>query len=310
MRPTRQIAGFELPKALSRPTTLQQMTQAQILDGTATAKKILEQTAQRVERIKSQTGLTPALATVLVGDDPASATYVKMKAKRCEAVGMQSVKVEMPQSTTSEELLAKINELREDKAINGILLQHPVPPQCDERAAFDAIGPDKDVDGVTLASFAATSFGLPGFGCCTPAGMVRLLDEYNLPIEGKNAVVIGRSPILGKPLAMMLLERNATVVVCHSRTPKDELIHQIGRADIVCACVGKPEFVKGEWIKAGAVVLDAGYNEGNVGDAEYDACAAKASWITPVPGGVGPMTIATLIEQTSIGAARQNGVAE
>jgi len=216
----------------------------------------------------------------------------------------------MPQSTSTDQLLAKIHELRDDPAINGILLQHPVPPQCDERLAFDAIGPDKDVDGVTLASFAAISFGLPGFGCCTPAGMVRLMDEYQLPIEGKTAVVIGRSPILGKPLAMMLLERNATVVICHSRSPRTELIEQINRADIVCACVGKPEFVKGEWIKEGAVVLDAGYNEGNVGDVAYETCAAKASWITPVPGGVGPMTIATLIEQTSLGAARQNGVTE
>lgn len=282
--------------------------QANIMDGKAVSKQILEQTAEKVKAITDKTGVTPCLATVLVGDDPASVTYTRMKRKRCESVGMKSMKVEMADGTTTQQLVDKITELSNDPAIHGILLQHPAPVD-DERAAFEAIAPVKDVDGVTTASFAAVSFpgeGLTGYASCTPGGMVRLLDHYNIDIKGKHAVVIGRSAILGKPLSMMLLARHATVTICHSRT--QNLPEIVKQADIVCACVGRPEFVKGDWIKPGAVVLDAGYNEGNVGDADYQGCAKVASWITPVPGGVGPMTIATLIEQTAIGAQRQLGL--
>jgi methylenetetrahydrofolate dehydrogenase (NADP+)/methenyltetrahydrofolate cyclohydrolase len=277
-----------------------------MLDGKAVAQRVLEGCARRVESITGQTGQVPCLATVLVGHDPASVTYVKMKRKRCEAVGMKSIKAEMPESTTTQQLVAKITELSRDASVHGILLQHPVPHQIDERAAFEAIDPAKDVDGVTIHSFGTTSFGLEGFGSCTPAGIMTLLEAYETPIAGMHAVVIGRSPILGKPMAMMLLAANATVTICHSKTL--ELPEVVRCGDIVVAAVGRPRFVQGDWIKPGAVVVDAGYNPGNVGDVDFESAAQQASMITPVPGGVGPMTIATLIDQTSLAAARQLGL--
>jgi len=276
------------------------------MDGKAVAQQVLDECASRVERIKSQTGVTPCLATVLVGDDPASATYVRMKQRRCESVGMRSIKVAMSEDTTTQQLIDQITALSNDKSVHGILLQHPVPHQIDERAAFEAISPGKDVDGVTLTSFSHMSFGIPGLSSCTPAGIMRLLAAYDIDPTGKHAVVVGRSAILGKPMAMLLLQANATVTICHSRTV--DLPSVVAQGDIVVAAVGKPEFVKGEWIKPGAVVIDAGYNEGNVGDVEYDAAASRAGLITPVPGGVGPMTIATLIDQTALAAARQLGM--
>ncbi len=279
-----------------------------ILDGKRVAQAVLDRCAQRVSRIKSQTGVTPGLATVLVGADPASVTYTRMKRARCEAVGMLSRKIELPDTTTTAELIAAILQFNTDPDIHGILLQHPVPKQIDERAAFEAITPGKDVDGVTLTSFATTSFSLPGFGACTPAGIMRLLEAYAVPLRGMHAVVIGRSPILGKPMAMMLLAADATVTICHSRTK--DLPGLVRQADLVVAAVGRPRFVQGDWIKPGAVVIDAGYNAGNVGDVDFDAAASVASRITPVPGGVGPMTIATLIDQTSLAAARLLNVAD
>lgn len=279
------------------------MPNTTIMDGKAVAQKILVQTAKQVQQLKEDTGVTPSLATVLVGADPASVVYTQMKRKRCEAVGMKSLKIELAQETSEQALIAKLLELSNDKNVHGILLQHPVPGHIDERAAFEAISPAKDVDGVTIGSFGAVSFNRPGFGSCTPAGIMRLLKEYKVDIEGQHAVVIGRSAILGKPMAMMLLAANATVTICHSRTQNIDKI--IGQGDIVVAAVGQPEFVKGAWIKPGAVVMDAGYNPGNVGDVEYDSAKEKAAMITPVPGGVGPMTIATLIEQTLLGAKRQ-----
>ena len=277
------------------------------MDGKAVAARILEGAAAKVDKIKSATGIIPALATVLVGHDPASATYVKMKAKRCENAGMASIRIEMPAETTTAELVAKITELSSDTAINGILLQHPVPSQIDERAAFEAISPAKDVDGVTATGLGMMWLDMVGFGSCTPAGIMTLLREYKVEMSGADAVVIGRSPILGKPMGAMLCNANATVTIAHSRTKG--LAKIVKRADIVVAAVGKPEFVKGEWIKEGAVVMDAGYNPGNVGDVEFDAALERASLITPVPGGVGPMTIATLIDQTADAASRQLGVA-
>ncbi|UTF61009.1 bifunctional methylenetetrahydrofolate dehydrogenase/methenyltetrahydrofolate cyclohydrolase FolD [Gilvimarinus sp. DA14] len=270
---------------------------ALILDGKALAAKTEQELSSRVEAIKAGSGgQTPILATILVGDDPASATYVKMKGNACERIGMQSVKVEMPRTTTTEELLAKIDELNNDANVHGILLQHPVPEQIDERACFDAIALDKDVDGVTCLGFGRMSMGEQAYGCATPKGIMRLLEAYEIELSGKHAVVVGRSPILGKPMAMMLLGANATVTICHSRT--ENLEAHIKQADIVVGAVGRPEFIKADWIKDGAVVVDAGYHPGGVGDIELAPLTERVAAYTPVPGGVGPMTINTLIYQT------------
>ncbi len=275
---------------------------SKLIDGKAVAARVLDRCAAKVQTIRKATGITPCLATILVGADPASATYVKMKQRTCEKVGMLSLKVEMPSDTTTEQLVAKVRSLSLDAAVHGILLQHPVPKQIDERAAFEAIDPKKDVDGVTATGLGMMWLGIETFGSCTPAGIMTLLREYNVALEGREAVVIGRSPILGKPMAAMLLDANATVTICHSRTK--DLASVVRRADILVAAVGRPKFVKGDWIKEGAVVIDAGYNPGNVGDVDFDAALPRASLITPVPGGVGPMTIATLIDQTADAAAR------
>ncbi|MBI1367176.1 MAG: bifunctional 5,10-methylene-tetrahydrofolate dehydrogenase/5,10-methylene-tetrahydrofolate cyclohydrolase [Planctomycetes bacterium] len=277
-----------------------------LMDGKAVADRVLQACAAKVKQIVARTNITPCLATVLVGDDPASATYVKMKGKRCEAVGMKSLRVTLGADTTTEQLLETMNKLALDAAVNGILLQHPVPPQIDERAAFEAIPPIKDVDGVTATGLGNMWLDLPGFGSCTPAGIMTLLKAYDVNLAGVEAVVIGRSPILGKPMAAMLCNANATVTICHSRTK--DLAEVVRRADLVVAAVGKPNFVKGDWIKQGAIVIDAGYNPGNIGDVDFEAALPRASLITPVPGGVGPMTIATLIDQTAEAAARQLGV--
>ncbi len=270
---------------------------ALILDGKTLAASWEEQLAARVTALKnSSAGRTPILATILVGDDPASATYVKMKGNACRRVGMESLAVEMSGSTTTEQLLSKISELNSNPDIHGILLQHPVPEQIDERACFDAIALQKDVDGVTCLGFGRMAMGEDAYGCATPKGIMRILEHYNIDIEGKHAVVVGRSAILGKPMAMMLLEANATVTICHSRTQNlPELIKQ---ADILVGAVGKPEFIKAEWIKDGAVVVDAGYHPGGVGDIELAPLVDRVSAYTPVPGGVGPMTINTLIFQS------------
>jgi methylenetetrahydrofolate dehydrogenase (NADP+)/methenyltetrahydrofolate cyclohydrolase len=270
---------------------------ALILDGKAVAKQTEAELLARVEQLKEKSGgKTPILATILVGDDPASATYVKMKGNACERVGMGSMKVEMPSSTTTDELLTKIEQLNSNPDVHGILLQHPVPAQIDERACFDAIALSKDVDGVTCLGFGRMAMGEEAYGCATPQGIMRLLAHYDIDIEGKHAVVVGRSPILGKPMAQMLLQKNATVTICHSRTKNLPSI--VALADILVGAVGRPEFIKAEWVKEGAVVVDAGYHPGGVGDIELSALTEKASAYTPVPGGVGPMTINTLIEQS------------
>jgi methylenetetrahydrofolate dehydrogenase (NADP+)/methenyltetrahydrofolate cyclohydrolase len=240
---------------------------------------------------------------VIVGDDPASVTYVRMKENRSRKVGIESRHVGLPEETTTAELVAVISGLSADPAVHGILLQHPVPAQIDERAAFEAIDPAKDVDGVTMQSFAAMAFGYPAFASATPGAIMRLLDAYGVDPTGQHAVVIGRSPILGKPVGMLLLARNATVTYCHSRTR--DLPAIAATADILVAAVGRPQFVRGDWIKPGAVVLDAGYNPGNVGDVAFEEALPVARLLTPVPGGVGPMTIATLLAQTVDAAERQ-----
>jgi methylenetetrahydrofolate dehydrogenase (NADP+) / methenyltetrahydrofolate cyclohydrolase len=275
------------------------------LNGTLVASKLLADTADRVESLKNTSGKVPALATVLVGDDPASHTYVRMKANRCADVGIRSVRVDLDATTTTKQLVAELRSLSAEDDISGILLQHPVPHHIDERAAFEAIAPAKDVDGVTASSFAATALGFAGYESCTPSGIMRLMDAYDIPVAGKHVVVVGRSHILGLPVGMLLLQRNATVTYCHSHTT--DLADQVRRADIVIAAVGRPELIRGDWIKRGATVIDAGYNPGNVGDVEFAAARERAQWITPVPGGVGPMTIAVLLAQTADAAGAPSG---
>lgn len=270
---------------------------AVILDGKTLAQASESDLATRVAALKEQSGgRSPSLATILVGADPASATYVRMKQNACKRVGMDSITVELGQETTTEELLAKITELNNDPNCHGILLQHPVPPQIDERACFDAIALEKDVDGVTCLGFGRMAMGEEAYGSATPQGIMRLLEANDVELAGKHAVVVGRSPILGKPMAMMLLNANATVTVCHSRTK--DLPAIIAQADIVVGAVGKPEFIQADWIKDGAVVVDAGYHPGGVGDIELAPLADRVAALTPVPGGVGPMTINTLILQS------------
>ena len=267
-----------------------------ILDGSGLAKSIEKELIERVAALVERNGRPPKLATVLVGDDPASETYVRMKQNACKRVGMESVRVDLPQKTTTDELLSALDDLNADPDVHGILLQHPVPSQIDERLCFDRIALEKDVDGVTCLGFGRMAMGEPAYGSATPAGIMRLLEHYEVPLEGKRAVIVGRSPILGKPMAMMLLNENATVTICHSRTK--ELPAIIGQADIIVGAVGRPEFIKAEWIADGAVVVDAGYHPGRIGDIELSAGVERYDAYTPVPGGVGPMTIASLILQT------------
>jgi methylenetetrahydrofolate dehydrogenase (NADP+)/methenyltetrahydrofolate cyclohydrolase len=246
------------------------------------------------------------LATVLVGDDPASIVYTRMKRKRCLDAGMRPVRVELPGDTSTEHLVSEIHKLGADPAIHGILVQHPAPAGIDRRASFEAIPVEKDVDGVTSGTLGRVILGMPGFTPCTPLGIMRLLERYGVGLDGAHAVVIGRSPILGRPMASLLINAHATVTLCHSRTRG--LGEIVRHADIVIAAVGKPRFVQGDWIREGAVVIDAGYNEGNIGDVDFEAALRRVWLITPVPGGVGPMTIATLIDQTAAAAAGQLGV--
>ena len=278
---------------------------ALILDGKAVAQKTETELTGRVAAIRERSGRTPILATILVGDDPASATYVRMKQNACKRIGMESIAVEMPSSTTTEQLLARISELNANPDCHGILLQHPAPPQIDERLCFDTIALGKDVDGVTCLGFGRMAMGEHAYGSATPAGIMRLLAAYDIPLAGKHAVVVGRSPILGKPMALMLLNANSTVTICHSRTR--DLESFVRQADVVVGAVGKPEFIRAEWIKDGAVVVDAGYHPGGVGDIELGPLSERVAAITPVPGGVGPMTINTLIYQTVDAAEKSLG---
>lgn len=272
------------------------MARAQLMNGTDLAAQIAADTTARAERFTSQAGAPPRLETVLVGEDPASVTYVRMKRTRAQRAGVDARLVQLPAATTTAELVAVITGLSQDPAVHGILLQHPVPAHIDERAAFEAIDPAKDVDGVTMHSFAAMGLGLPGFASATPGAILRLLDAHDVQIQGKHAIVIGRSPILGKPVGLLLLARNATVTYCHSKT--EHLADIVATGDIIVAAVGRPEFVRGGWLKQHAVIVDAGYNPGNVGDVAFDEAAEVASLITPVPGGIGPVTIAVLLAQT------------
>jgi methylenetetrahydrofolate dehydrogenase (NADP+)/methenyltetrahydrofolate cyclohydrolase len=275
---------------------------SKILDGKALAQLAEEDIKASVSKLK-ENGITPTLATILVGLDPASATYVKMKQNACARLGMESIAVELSKETTTEELLEAIKKLNQDSNVHGILLQHPVPSQINERECFDAIHVEKDVDGVTCIGFGQMTMGEEAFGSCTPAGIMRILAHYKIEISGKNAVVVGRSPILGKPMAMMLLNENATVTICHSRTAN--LQEHIKNADILIGAVGVPRLIQRDWIKNGAVVIDAGYHPAEkCGDIDLQDIDSIASAHTPVPGGVGPMTINTLILNTLLAAQK------
>jgi methylenetetrahydrofolate dehydrogenase (NADP+)/methenyltetrahydrofolate cyclohydrolase len=279
---------------------------AKLIDGRKLAERLRAKAAEKVVAIREATGVIPSLATVLVGDDPASVMYTRMKRRRCKEVGIVPRRVELPLGTTTEQLIATIRDLARDDLVHGILVQHPVPRPIDKRAAFEAVPIEKDVDGVSSAALGRMILGMPTFASCTPKGIMTLLDEYDVDLDGADAAVIGRSPILGRPMASMLINRHATVTLCHSRTRGLSTI--VRRADVLIAALGRPRFIQGDWIKPGAVVIDAGYNEDNVGDVEFEPALERASLITPVPGGVGPMTIAVLIDQTADAAAQQLGV--
>lgn len=282
------------------------MKEPLIMDGRVLAKEIEADLIVRAKRIIDKTGKVPVLATILVGDNPASVTYVRMKGNACKRVGIDSLRVELPDSTTTEQLLAKIDELNADENVYGILLQHPVPRQIDEQRCFNAIAMDKDTDGVNTSSFGAMTMQLNAFKSATPLSIMALLKRYNIELAGKEVVVVGRSAILGKPMSMLLLNSDATVTICHSKTKN--LPEIVKRADIVVAAVGRARFIQADWVKVGAVLVDAGYNEGNVGDIDLENAAGKSNAYTPVPGGVGPVTIAKLIEQTVESAERKAGI--
>ena len=273
---------------------------AQILDGRALSTQFRAELQTRVAALRAQ-GIVPHLEAIVAAQDPASLAYVRMKRSWAEKAGMESGSWEANEHTTQAELLEQITKLSQDPNVHGVLLQHPLPKHLDEDAALLALGPDKDADGITPASLGRLTAGLPGFRCATPLGIMRLLQHHQIELAGRRAIVIGRSVILGKPMALMLLEANATVTIAHSRT--QNLADLVREHDIVVAAVGRAEMVKGDWLKPGAVVVDAGYNkvEGrthDVGDCEYESCAEVASWITPVPGGVGPMTVVSLLMNT------------
>ena len=266
------------------------------LNGKIIAKETEEALKSRVNKVKLRLGFKPVLATIIVGDDPASVTYVNMKAKACERIGMESRIVRLKAEATTQELLQEIDILNNDAKVCGILLQHPVPKGIDERQCFDRIALSKDVDGVNSQSFGQMVMGGDAYVSATPLGIMRILKHYNIELAGKHAVVVGRSAILGKPIAMLLLNENCTVTICHSKTKN--LPEILRSADIVVGAVGKPKFIQASWLKQGVVLIDAGYNAGNVGDIDLENCKNIASAYTPVPGGVGPMTINSLLLQT------------
>lgn len=267
-----------------------------VLNGKILAADAERNLIDRVQHIQKN-GKTPCLATILVGNDPASGTYVKMKQNTCKRLGIKSLAVELPSNTSTEQLIKKISELNANELVHGILLQHPVPEQIDERKCFNHIDVAKDVDGVTTLGFGNMTMGVDAYGSCTPQGIMRILEHYNIELSGLNSVVVGRSPILGKPMSMMLLNKNATVTICHSRTK--DLSEIVKKADLVVAAVGIPKFIKKKWLKNGVILIDAGFHpKENCGDADLTDIEKVAQAYTPVPGGVGPMTINTLMLQT------------
>ncbi|HJP82892.1 MAG TPA: bifunctional 5,10-methylenetetrahydrofolate dehydrogenase/5,10-methenyltetrahydrofolate cyclohydrolase [Fimbriimonadaceae bacterium] len=270
---------------------------ASILDGKALSKQLRSELKERVDKLCSRR-IIPRLDVLVAAQDPSSLAYVNMKHKWAEAAGIEGESYPVDETWSQSQLLEKIHELNENPAVHGVLIQHPLPKHLNEDEALLALGAQKDVDGITPQSLGRLVADLPGFRCATPLGITKLLDAFGIHCQGKRAVVIGRSVILGKPMALMLLQRHATVTIAHSRT--QDLVEICRDADILVAAVGRAEMVKGDWIKAGAVVIDAGYNKvdgrsGDVGDVEFSTASQVASWITPVPGGVGPMTVASLL---------------
>ena len=284
---------------------------AKLINGKEVSLAVQERIRKETEALKEK-GITPGLAVVIVGDDPASRTYVNNKKKACERVGVHSEEYALPATTTQEELLALVKELNQRPEINGILVQSPLPKGLDEKMIVENIDPNKDVDAFHAVNVGKIMIGDFSFLPCTPAGVIELLDYEGIDIAGKECVVLGRSNIVGKPMAMLLLHRNGTVTICHSRTKN--LQEVCSRADILVAAVGKPGFVTGDMVKEGAVVIDVGINrnaEGKLcGDVDFDSVAPKAAYLTPVPGGVGPMTIAMLMQNTLTAAKEQNGLSE
>jgi methylenetetrahydrofolate dehydrogenase (NADP+)/methenyltetrahydrofolate cyclohydrolase len=281
---------------------------ARRIDGKAVAQAVRDRIAQEVIVFREQTGRVPGLAVVLVGDDPASAVYVRSKARATEQAGMQGFEHRLPASTSQDELVALVDKLNQDTEVDGILVQLPLPPQIDEQVIITRISPDKDVDGFHPVNAGRLAIGLHGFVPCTPLGCLRLLQAELGDLSGKDAVVIGRSNIVGKPMALLLLRESCTVTIAHSRTR--DLPNVVRRADIVVAAVGRPNMVTGDWLKPGATVIDVGINRteaGLVGDVDFTSASEVARAITPVPGGVGPMTIAMLIRNTFVSAARREG---
>ena len=270
-----------------------------LIDGKKVSAEVRARVTDRVKELKEKTGKVPGLAVVLVGDDPASAVYVRNKKKACEQAGINSFEHRLSADIAQEELLALVEKLNQDETVNGILVQLPLPGQIDSKKIIEAIAPEKDVDGFHPLNLGHLAGGEPTMAPCTPAGIIEMLDHYDIAIEGKRAVVMGRSAIVGKPMAFLLLRRNATVTICHSRT-KD--LPEITRsAEILIAAVGKPGFVTGDMVSEGTVVIDVGIHRINdklVGDVAFDEVKDKASYISPVPGGVGPMTIAMLLQNT------------
>ncbi len=279
---------------------------SQLIDGKKISEKIRAEIKSGVSKFIQERGVKPGLAVVLVGENPASQIYVRNKGKACEEVGIVSFQHNLPAETSPETLSNLIETLNADLNVHGILVQLPLPASLKNFDATVRISPDKDVDGMHPLNLGNLMTGRPCFRSCTPFGVMKMLEEIGCKLEGKSAVVVGRSAIVGKPMGMMLLEKNATVTTCHSRTP--DLPQRVGQADVVVAAVGVPELVKGSWIKPGAVVIDVGINRMDngklVGDVEFTAAAERASWITPVPGGVGPMTITMLLWNTLEAAKR------
>lgn len=281
---------------------------AQIIDGKELAKKVRLELKDEVEKLKKDDNIHPKLAVIMVGSDPASQIYVRNKSKACDEIGIEFEEFLLDENTTQKELLDLIDRLNENEKVNGILLQSPIPKNLDINEAFRRISPEKDVDGFNPVNVGKLTLGQKGFISCTPFGVIKMLEEYNIDIEGKNAVVLGRSNIVGKPMSQCLLNKNATVTICHSKTKN---INDITKnADIIVAAIGKKEFVKGDMVKEGAVVIDVGINRGEdgklKGDVDFDEVSKKASYITPVPGGVGPMTIAMLMTNVVKAAKDQN----
>ena len=280
---------------------------AKLIDGKIISSAVKENISKEVELLKSN-GITPSLAVIIVGEDPASKVYVANKKKACEQIGIKSLEFALSEETTNKELLDLINKLNNDESVNGILCQLPLPKHLDEKTVIESISPDKDVDAFHPVNVGRIMTGDYDFLPCTPAGIMEMLDYENIDICGKNCVVIGRSNIVGKPMSMLLLHRNGTVTICHSKTK--DLKSICASADILVAAVGRANFVTADMVKEGAVVIDVGINRLNngklCGDVDFSDVEPKASFITPVPGGVGPMTIATLMKNTLTAAKKQN----